>query len=359
MKVRRFNQRLFLMAILILVVQWLYACAALPATPDQALLATLTPQPAHLPTTIQPSATFTPVPSPSATNTLIAVPHLTQTPLPTEPPLAVSDPSLGYDCSQVERLPVDSVTAKSLAERLVASYKEKMPTEYIAVEDLWAVERLDEYVLLQMRVSDEAAGIFVMKETPTGKTPREYEYVAGQVWGGWPLPSRYTFPEYLPRELPDAPPELFYCMSLGHYFFQIQDQEELDLRREYSCTLVQSLQVDSPMGWAISHALVDYWKGVIEVVPVELEQVYSIHQLGPFFAIQVRFLVNHRSEPPELFIARETAQGYEFVAQTSGGGPDRTYLLRYLNSQDTSIPPELLVCLDLYAWLLNTPTPAP
>lgn len=354
-----FNRRLFLLITPILAALWLCACTPLPALPDEDTQLPPTRPATQISMPTMSPATPSTTPSLPATLPFIAPLHPTETITPTEPPLAISIPGLGYDCSQVERLPVASPEARRLAEALVTSYKEKLPTEYIAVEDLWSVERLGEYIVLQMRVTDEAAGIFVIQETPTSGAHREYEYLSGQVWGGWPLPSRFTFPEYFTNQLPDAPPELFYCMSQGHYFFQILPQEELDLRRHVDCALVQSIQVDSPMGWPISHSLVDYWSDVIDVATVELDQVYSIQQLGRFYAIQVRFLINHRSEPPEIFIAKDTAEGYQFLAQTGGGGPDRSYVLRTLYAQDPSIPAELLACLNLDGWLLDTPTPAP
>lgn len=355
---------MFLGTIQILAIQLLHACATLPATFDQGASATSTRGPNQAPSPIPASATPTPVPSPTATNTLIALIFPTDTPVPTEPPLAIFNPSLGYDCSQVERLPVSSPAARALAEALVASYKEILPTEYIAIEDLWAVERLGEHVLIQMRITDEAAGIFVIRQPPVGlgKMPHEdtqYEYLAGHVWGGWPFPSRFTLPELFTRQLPDAPPELFYCMSLSHIFFDIPLSQELDLSREYNCATVETVPPDSPPGWAIGQALLDYWVAMMEPASVKLDRVYAIQRLKPYLAIQARFLINDRLEPPEIFIAKETEAGYQFGLPASGDGSDRTYLLRFLYAQDTSIPPELLACLKLDGWLLATPTPAP
>jgi len=122
---------------------------------------------------------------------------------------------------------------------------------------------------------------------------------------------------------------------------------------------VPSASSVTPVGWAISNSLVDYWSGVVEVATVELDKVYSIQQLGPFFAIQLRFLVNHRSTPPEIFIAKDTAEGYQFLAQTGADSPNRSYLLRTLYAQDPSIPGELLACLTLDSSSLETPTSSP
>lgn len=334
--------------VLLLVCASLSACVALPPTPDQAAQAS---------PSAAPTATPSPPPSPT-----VAPPSAA--PLPTEPPSASAIPSLGYDCSQVERLPVDSPEARLLAEALVASYRQKLPSEYIAVAELYAVERLGEYAVVQMRITDEAAGIFVIRQTPPGASgaPPEdapYEYLGGFVRDGSPLPSRFTIPEILSRQAPDAPAELIYCLSLEHYFFEIPAEQELDLRREYDCSRVASVPPESPAGQALSRALRDYWAAVVEVAPVELEEVHAIQQLGPYLVIQVRFRVNGRPQTPEIFIAVQTPPGFQFVAQTGAGGADRAYILRDLHAQHPPVPPELLACLALDAWALSTPTPAP
>lgn len=172
-------------------------------------------------------------------------------------------------------------------------------------------------------------------------------------------PSRFTIPEILAAQAPDAPAELIYCLSLERYFFEIPADQELDLRREYDCSRVASVPPESPVGQALGQALRDYWAGVVEVAPVELEEVHAIQQFGPYFAIQVRFRVNGRPHPPEIFIAAQTPPGFQFVAQTGAGGSDRSYILRNLHAQHPAAPPELLACLALDAWGLSTLTPAP
>ena len=90
-----------------------------------------------------------------------------------------------------------------------------------------------------------------------------------------------------------------------------------------------------------------------------LDQVRAIQRIGLYTPIQALFLVNGRFESPEIFVARDTAQGNQFITQTGGGVSNRLYLLRHLHSQDTSIHPKLVACLALDGWLLEAPTPAP
>jgi hypothetical protein len=91
----------------------------------------------------------------------------------------------------------------------------------------------------------------------------------------------------------------------------------------------------------------------------QVDQGYAIQPLEPYLAIQVRFQVNDRLAPLEVFIAKEAEPGYQFGLPYPVGGANPAEMLRYLHAQDTSIPPALLACLRQDGWMLKTFTPAP
>lgn len=304
------------------------------------------PQPLPtIPTIIGVTATREPAVTVPAPTIKSVEPSLTQA-----AELVITDaPTQGYDCSQVQSLPPDSPEAQNLVEALVIDFKEKWPTEYIGVEQLWAVDRAGEYAALQVMVTQEYADIFILKDSPQG-----YEIVSNL--GARSIPSRYTIPEYFVDQLPGAPAELFYCMDTSHFAGDIPPQE-LDLNRAYDCSLIERVAVGSQEGKEISQWLEAYWASG-KPVTGQLDQVRSIDRLGHYILVQARFSFAGQLGPPEIFLIEESRQGYWVAAYWGRPIFERDSILRGLYAQAPATPPELLACQDLAEWFLSTPTPA-
>src|SRR5574341_1427787 len=96
------------------------------------------PTPATSPTVVSAlAATVAPTSIPSP------FPSSTATPTPAPLPTRVVTPT--YDCSIVERIPPDSPEAQRIVQEFVTNFKAQYPTEYMAFEELWAVDRMGKY----------------------------------------------------------------------------------------------------------------------------------------------------------------------------------------------------------------------
>jgi hypothetical protein len=115
------------------------------------------------------------------------------------------------DCSPIESLSPDSPEAQQIVQEFIANYKQDFPTEYMAIEQLWAVDKLGEYAIVQGRVTQEENNIIVVHQMERG-----FVMVADYIVNV-PGAKHAVIPEYFIEKLPDAPPELFHCLDLSRY----------------------------------------------------------------------------------------------------------------------------------------------
>jgi len=129
------------------------------------------------------------------------------TPLPSETPTATND------CPNVVHYLPDLPEAQQIVEEFITNFKKDFPTEYMAFEQLWAVDKLGDYAAIQGRVTQEESDIIVVRQMERGfvMVARYHTHMV------LPEPRRLTIPEYLIGQLPDAPPELFHCLDLSRY----------------------------------------------------------------------------------------------------------------------------------------------
>ena len=120
-------------------------------------------------------------------------------------------PETEYDCSLIQHLSPDSHEAQQIVDEFIANYKQDFPTEYMAIERLWAVDKLREYAVVQGRVTPEESNLIVVQQTERGSV-LVADYVVNV-----PGPKHAFIPEYFIEKLPDAPPELFHCLDLSRY----------------------------------------------------------------------------------------------------------------------------------------------
>lgn len=122
-------------------------------------------------------------------------------------------PDTEYDCSLIQQLPPDSPEEQQIVEEFIANYKQDFPTEYMAIEELWAVDTLGEYAAIQGRVTQEENDIIIVQQTERG-------FVMVAQYHTHMVLSKYGYssiPEYFAAELPTAPPELFNCLDLSRF----------------------------------------------------------------------------------------------------------------------------------------------
>ena len=116
-----------------------------------------------------------------------------------------------FDCSSIQSLQPDSSEAQRIVEEFIANYQQDFPTEFMAIEELWAVDKLGDYAVVQGRVTQEENNLIVVQQTERG-----FVMVADYVVNV-PGSKHAVIPEYFIGELPNAPPELFHCLNLSRY----------------------------------------------------------------------------------------------------------------------------------------------
>ena len=118
-----------------------------------------------------------------------------------------------YDCSAIQRVPSNSQEAQQIVEEFIANYRQDFPTEYMAIEQLWAVDKLGEYAAIQGRVTQEESDIVIVQQTERGfvMIARYHTHMV------LAEPRRITIPQYFIEQLPKAPAELFHCLDLSRY----------------------------------------------------------------------------------------------------------------------------------------------
>ena len=116
-----------------------------------------------------------------------------------------------FDCSAIRSLQPDAPEARQIVEEFIANFKKDFPTEYMAIEQLWAVDKLGEYAVIQGRVTQEENNLIVVQQMERGSV-RVADYIVNV-----PGPRHSVIPEYFIGQLPDAPPELFHCLDLSRY----------------------------------------------------------------------------------------------------------------------------------------------
>jgi hypothetical protein len=131
-------------------------------------------------------------------------------PVITPSPLEAT-PGRNCDCSVITHLPTDSAEAERLVDEFVENFHQDWPTEYMAIERLWAVGLLGDYALIEGGVTPDQSDIIVAQRTARG-----YVLMADYALTV-PGPRHSVIPEFLLSRVPEAPPELFYCLDLSRY----------------------------------------------------------------------------------------------------------------------------------------------
>jgi hypothetical protein len=120
-------------------------------------------------------------------------------------------PGPNCDCSLITHLAPDSPEAQQIVIELVENFRQDWPTEYMAMEQVWGVGLLGEYALIEGAVTQEQNDVIVARRTERG-----YVLLADYVLTV-PGPRHSVIPEFLLSRVPEAPPELFYCLDLSRY----------------------------------------------------------------------------------------------------------------------------------------------
>lgn len=132
-----------------------------------------------------------------------ATPTLTPEPGPPDP--------ITYDCSLIERLKPASADAQQIVEQMLANFKVDYPKETLELVQLWGVERMGEYALIRGKVTLEQSDLFAVQRTDRG-----YVMLAHYIVDA-PGAKHEVIPGYFVARVPDAPPELFYCIDPRPY----------------------------------------------------------------------------------------------------------------------------------------------
>lgn len=127
------------------------------------------------------------------------------------------------ECSQVVHLAPGSLDPQNIIQQFLDNFHHDWPTEYMEFEQVWSVDRLDDYAVIQGRVTDEENDIIVVQQTERG-----YAMVARHNSHDWLPGIRPTdVVEVFIAELPEVPPELFYCLDLSQILGKTTTQEPL------------------------------------------------------------------------------------------------------------------------------------
>ncbi len=122
-------------------------------------------------------------------------------------------PEDSYDCSGIQHYLPDSSEAQQIVQSFTKNFLQTWPTEYMAFEQLWSVDQVAEYAIIQGMVTAEESDIIVAQATDRG-----YEMVA-RYTSHMVLPGfrHQDIGGYLLAQVPGAPEELFYCLDLSHF----------------------------------------------------------------------------------------------------------------------------------------------
>jgi len=142
-------------------------------------------------------------PQPMSLPTVTATLSLAPTPTPSPEPQ--------IDCSEVERLPNDSVEAQQIVEEFVLNFKEQQPTEYMGMAILGRVDRLGEWAVIQGSISGDDKNILVVHRTSEGYQLVEEYLVTPSLAADGGSNKRIT--QYFLEKLPEAPQALFTCLE--------------------------------------------------------------------------------------------------------------------------------------------------
>jgi hypothetical protein len=74
----------------------------------------------------------------------------------------------GADCSEVVRVDPSSAAAAEIVDDFLHGFHEQQPTEYMGFEQLWGVDELDGFILIQGIVTPEESDLIVGKGTEQG-----------------------------------------------------------------------------------------------------------------------------------------------------------------------------------------------
>lgn len=122
-------------------------------------------------------------------------------------------PEAEYDCSQIEHLAPASPEAQHIVQELLDNFQQDWPGEYMGFQQVWTVDRLEKYAVIQGAVTQEEKDIIVVQETDRGFS------LAARFHNHMWLPGlRHSdIAAYFSKELPGAPPELFHCLDLRQF----------------------------------------------------------------------------------------------------------------------------------------------
>lgn len=118
-----------------------------------------------------------------------------------------------YDCTQVERLSLDSPEAQLILEEFLENFHRDWPTEYMGFEQVWSVDRLGEYAVIQGMVTAEESDILLVQQTERGYF-LVGRYAPSQTQSDL---QRAEIAAYFGERVPEAPPELFYCLDFREF----------------------------------------------------------------------------------------------------------------------------------------------
>ena len=124
-----------------------------------------------------------------------------------EPFVGPAQPASTFDCASVESLPPNSSEAQAIVQEFIADFRKAWLTEYMDFYQLWAVDRVDDYVVLQGMVTEEEGDVILAQKTEGG-----YQVIARFVPFG-PLPERQAVLEFFSQQLTAEQYELINCIE--------------------------------------------------------------------------------------------------------------------------------------------------
>lgn len=302
-------------------------------SPTSSILPSVSPSKLTLSASMLLFNTSTPTISRQITGTVEQVVR-TATPAPTGTP---------WDCDAARPIGVESSEGQIILEELVKLVQEQQKGDAISLVESWSISELDNYLVVEALLTSSEPGIYVLKQEDEG-----YRWLSS--WGGETI-YEDQIADYFAKTIPGAPKALFYCHNFSSWLRSTPSITS-GPTDQVACTRIEHLDPDSMIARTLSAKLLDDYEKTIHQGTLEYDGDPYIDRLGDFFIVQA----NYKSEPPEIFVVKQTSQGFEIYGMASTSNLDRISILLLLDEQigihpdANEFPDELLTCLDIMDW---------
>lgn len=120
-------------------------------------------------------------------------------------------PTSPVDCSGLIRYEPSSTVAQEIVDTFVRDFQRQQPTEYMAFEQLWAIDEVQGFLLIQGLVTQEESDLIIVRRTPQGLE------MAGRITSHVRGLRRDNLLAQLRAHVPDAPEKLLACADFGRF----------------------------------------------------------------------------------------------------------------------------------------------